>query len=197
MAHGGAVVTVGVDADGVECRLAAGELSCPGCSGVLAGWGHARRRTLRGSAGVVVLSPRRSRCTGCGATHVLLPVVALLRRADVAAVIGQALVARARGAGFRRIAAGLHRPVETVRGWLRCFAGRVEPVRVVFTGWLRVLAPDPVMPGPAENPWADAVAAILAAARAAAQRFALGTVAPWEVAVAISGGCLLAPGWPR
>lgn len=195
MAHGGAVVTVGVDADGVERRLAAGQLSCPDCSGVLVGWGHARRRALRGSVGV--LSPRRSRCTGCGVTHVLLPVVALLRRADAAAVIGQALVARAGGVGFRRIAAGLHRPGETVRGWLRRFAGRVEPVRAVFTGWLRALAPDPVMPGPAENPWADAVTAILAVARAAAGRFALGTVAPWEVAVAITGGCLLAPGWPR
>jgi len=191
------VVTVGADVDGVERRLASGELTCPDCAGVLAGWGRARRRLLRGPVGVVALCPRRSRCTGCGVTHVLLPVVALLRRADTASVIGSALVGKARGVGFRRIAAGLGRPAETVRGWLRRFAGRVEPVRVVFTGWLRALEPEPVLPGPAGTALADAVTAILAASRAAAGRFALGTVAPWEVAVAVSAGCLLAPGWPE
>ena len=190
------MVTVGADVDGVERRLAAGELRCPGCAGVLSGWGHARCRILRGLAGPVLLCPRRSRCMGCGVTHVLLPVMVLVRRADTAAVVGSALVARARGMGFRRIAAGLGCPAETVRGWLRRFAGRAEAVRAVFTGWLRALEPDPVLPEPAGGVWADAVTAILAASRAVAGRFALGTVAPWEVAVAISAGCLLAPGWP-
>jgi hypothetical protein len=129
-------------------------------------------------------------------THVLLPVVVLLRRADTAAVIGAALAAKARGGGYRRIAAVLGRPVETVRGWLRRFAGRVELVRSVFTGWLRALAADPVMPEPAGSAWADAVTAIVAAAQAVATRFELGRVAPWEMAVAASSGCLLAPGWP-
>ncbi len=63
----------------------------------------------------------------------LLPVVLLLRRADTAAVIGAALAAKATGAGYRRIAAVLGRPAETVRGWLRRFAERVEAVRSVFT----------------------------------------------------------------
>ena len=129
-------------------------------------------------------------------THVLLPVAALLRRADLAVVIGAALVAKAAGIGYRRIAVSLERPVETVRGWLRRFAGRAEAVRVVFTGWLRALHPDPVMPGPAGTVWADALAAIAAAAEAARVRFGLVTVAPWELAVAASSGCLLAPGWP-
>ncbi|WP_190814427.1 hypothetical protein [Saccharopolyspora pogona] len=190
------MVTVEADVDGVERRLVAGELTCPLCSGVLTGWGHARQRTLRGRAGPVLLWPRRARCTRCGATHVLLPVVALLRRADAVAVIWQALVAKAAGVGFRRIAAGLGPPAETVRGWLRRFAGRAEPVRAVFTRWLRALEVDPVLPGPAGGVWADAVTAILAAARAAAGRFVLGTVAPWELVVAVSGGRLLAPGWP-
>jgi hypothetical protein len=128
-------------------------------------------------------------------THVLLPVV-LLRRADTAAVIGAALAAKARGGGYRRIAVVLGRPVETVRGWLRRFAGRVEAVRSVFTGWLRALAADPVMPEPAGSAWADAVTAIVAAAQAVATRFELGRVAPWELAVAVSSGCLLALGWP-
>lgn len=29
-----------------------------------------------------------------------------------------------------------------------------------------------------------------------ADRFVLGAVTPWEVVVAITGGCLVAPGWP-
>jgi hypothetical protein len=129
-------------------------------------------------------------------THVLLPVMVLLRRADLAVVIGAALVAKARGGGYRPIAVMLGRPPETVRGWLRCFAGRVEAVRGVFTGWLRALAADPVLPEPAASAWADAIVAILAATQAVADRFCLGVVTPWEVAVAVSAGRLLAPGWP-
>jgi hypothetical protein len=127
---------------------------------------------------------------------VLLPVVALLRRADAAVVVGAAVAAKAAGAGCRRIAVALGRPVETVRGWLRRFAGRVEAVRSVFTVWLRAVSADPVMPEPAGTGWADAVIAITAAAEAVGNRFGLGTVASWEVAVAVSGGRLLAPGWP-
>jgi hypothetical protein len=128
---------------------------------------------------------------------VLLPVVALLRRADTVEVIGAALGAKAQGVGFGTIAAGLGRPAETVRGWLRRFAGRCEPVRWVFTRLLRVLDPDPVMPEPQPTGWADAIAAIRAAAGAAAARFALGAVTWPQVAVAVSSGRLLAPGWPE
>ena len=160
------MVTVETDVDRVERRLAAGELSCPACGGVLAGWGRARPRELRGADGPVWLCPRRSRCTGCGVTHVLLPVTALLRRADTAAVIVSALAAKAlrRRVGFRRIAADLARPVETVRGWLRRFAERAEAVRSMFTVWLRAVDPDPVMPEPAGGVVADAVTVIAAVA---------------------------------
>jgi hypothetical protein len=127
----------------------------------------------------------------------LLPVLMLARRADAAAVIGRALAAKAVGAGHRRIAAELGRPAETVRGWLRRFAGRVEAVRVVFTGWCRALAADPVLPGPAGSPWADAIAAVTAAAGALVARFEAGEVPVWAVATAISNGRLLAPGWPE
>lgn len=190
------MVTVEADAGGVEERLRAGALVCPACSGVLAGWGRARGRSVRDSDGPLWIVPRRSRCTSCGVTHVLLPVLMLVRRADVVAVIGSALVAKAAGMGHRRIAAGLSRAAETVRGWLRCFAGRVEAVRAVFTRWCRALAADPVLPGPAGSDWADALAAITAAAGAVAARFGLGTVACWELACAVSSGRLLAPGWP-
>jgi hypothetical protein len=130
---------------------------------------------------------------------VLLPVGLLLRRADMATVIGAALQARAGGTGYRRIAAALGRPVETVRGWLRRFAGRVEAVRRLFTVLLRAVAADPVMPGPAGGLWADAVAAIGAAAVVVAGRFpalVVFMVPVWVWVSAVSGGRLLAPGWP-
>jgi hypothetical protein len=200
VALGGAVLTVETDLVAVEQRLGSGRLACPGCSGVLVRWGHARSRQVRGSDGVLWIVPRRSRCTGCGATHVLLPVVLLLRRADTAAVIGAGLTAKATGAGHRLIAALLGRPRETVRGWLRRFAGRVEAVRAVFTRWCCDLAAEPVLPGPAGSAWADALAAVLAGAAALAARFGIGgeigEVPVWQAAVAVSGARLLAPGWP-
>lgn len=191
------MVTVEADVDAVERRLAAGELSCPACSSVLAGWGRARPRQLRGPDGPVELCPRRSRCTGCRATHVLLPVSALLRRADAAAVIVSALAAKAvRRVGFRAIAAELARPAETVRGWLRRFAERAEAVRSVFTVWLRAVDSDPVMPDSAGGVFADAVTVIAAVAATVRGRFSLPEVSLAETAVAVSGGRLLAPGWP-
>lgn len=191
------MVTVEADVDAVERRLAAGELSCPACCSVLAGWGRARPRQLRGPDGPVRLCPRRSRCTGCRATHVLLPVTVLLRRADAAAVIVSALAAKATGrVGFRRIAVDLARPAETVRGWLRRFAERAEAVRAVFTVWLRAIDADPVMPDAAGGRFADAVTVIAAVANVIERRFALPAVSLAESAVAVSGGRLLAPGWP-
>jgi hypothetical protein len=83
-----------------------------------------------------------------------------------------------------------------VRGWLRRFGGRVEAVRVVFTRQCRALAPDPVLPGPAGSGWADAIAAVTAAAAAAGARFGLGEVPVWQIASAVSAGRLLSPGWP-
>jgi hypothetical protein len=170
------VLTVETDPVAVEQRLGSGRLACPGCSGVLAGWGSARGRQVRDTDAALWIVPRRARCTGCRATHVLLPVVLLVRRADTAAVIGAGLTAKATGAGHRLIAALLGRPAETVRGWLRRFAGRVEAVRAVFTGWCRDLTPDPVLPGPAGSAWADAIAVVLAVAAAVGARFLIGEV---------------------
>jgi hypothetical protein len=189
------MLTVETDLAAVEERLRSGGLACPGCAGVLAGWGRARARMVRGPEGAVSLTPRRSRCTGCRATHVLLPVLLLLRRADTVSVIGSALVAKAAGGGHRRIAERLGRPPGTVRGSLRRFGARVEAVRVVFTLRVRALAPDPVLPGPAGSGWADAVAAVSAAAGAFTARFRV-EVPVWEVACAVAAGRLLAPGWP-
>ena len=191
------MITVGADPAEVERLLAGGELECPWCGGVLARWGHARQRVLRGSRGPVRLRPRRARCTGCGATHVLLPVFALLRRADMAEVIGAALAAKASGKGVRPIAAAAGRAESTVRGWLRRFGSRAEPVRVFFTMLLVETGADPVPPAAGPSPFADAVAAVAGAAVAALSRWpGIGEVTPWRLASAASGGRLLSPGWP-
>jgi hypothetical protein len=113
------VLIVENDPERVETDLAAGLVACPRCGGRLACWSFARRRTLRGEAGPLVVRPRRGRCRSCRSTHVLLPDVALLRRVDAASVIGRALMDAAAGAGHRRIAGRLARPASTVRGWLR------------------------------------------------------------------------------
>jgi hypothetical protein len=65
------------------------------------------------------VTPRRARCERCRGTQILLPTDLTVRRADATDVIGQALVAKATGAGVRTIAARLDRPVSTVRRWLR------------------------------------------------------------------------------
>src|SRR5260370_38015000 len=51
VALGGAMLTVEASVDSVERRLAAGELSCPCCSGMLAGGGAAGAAALRGPGG--------------------------------------------------------------------------------------------------------------------------------------------------
>jgi hypothetical protein len=127
----------------------------------------------------------------------LLPVTVWSPSTDTALVIVSGLVmAAAGGVGFWWIADKLARQAETVWGWLRRFAGRVEGVRSVFTIWLRALQADPVMPGPAGGGFADAVMSIIAVADVAARRFGLPTVSAAQVAVAVSGGRLLSPGWP-
>ena len=192
------MLTVNGDRDAVERQLERGELACPSCGGVLGGWGEAVTRPVRQLEGDDErVTPRRSRCRACGATHVLLPARLLSRRADAGAVIGRALEESAVGAGHRKIAELLERPVSTVRGWLRRFASRAGEVRAFFTVLLARTSPDPVMPAGAAGPVAAAVSAIAGAAAAVAQRWPqLGTVPVWTAASAASGGLLLAPGWP-
>ena len=91
------------------------------------GYGISRRvRLLEGADAELV--PRRSRCRGCGWTHVLLAARCLARRADAGEVIGVALEARAAGQGHRKIAAQLPDPVAGYHGTLAevTLAGPVE-----------------------------------------------------------------------
>lgn len=174
----------------VEALLVGGRLGCPSCWGVLGPWGHGRERVLRCSAGDRLLRPRRGRCRGCAATHVLLPEVALVRRQDEVSVIGAAIEAKVAGQGYRQVASRLGAHADTVRGWLRRFAERAALVRAHFTrcaAWLD-LELGPVLP--AGSGIADALEAIAVAARAWVLRFGPGD--PWRIASRLSGGLLLA-----
>jgi transposase-like protein len=109
--------------DRVAGDLATGLLTCPRCGGRLRPWAHAATRRVRQLDGSTqMLRPRRA-CSACRATQVLLPGNMLPRRADATEVIGAALLAKARGHGWRRIAADLDRPPATVRRWLRAARG--------------------------------------------------------------------------
>jgi hypothetical protein len=186
----GIVLMVRNDPVEVEADLGSGQLTCPGCGvGVLARWGFARRRVLRDGQG---FRPRRGICRGpgCGATHVLLPDVCLLRRRDSAEVIGGALRSMLEDrVPYWKLADGLGVPQETVRGWLLRFRRWAEAIRAHFTRWLLSLMPGRPPPEPTGSRGTDALEAIGAAARAASLR--LGVRPAWSWASALTGGALL------
>jgi len=120
---------------------------------------------------------------------VLLPDIALLRRRDGVSVIGAAIEAKVGGEGHRPIAGRLGVPADTVRGWLRRFAARVEAIRAHFTRSAFALDPGlgPVLP--AGSAFADALEAIAVAVRAWVLRF--GSRPVWPLVSLLSGGGLL------
>jgi hypothetical protein len=126
---------------------------------------------------------------------VLLPRFCLGRRVDVVTVIWAALVARAAGWGWRRIAAAAGRPASTVRGWLARFAAHAEPIRIGFARLERAanIGGDLDRLVPAADRVADAVAQI--GAGCAAVRRAVGPVvfevSAAQMVAACSGGWLL------
>jgi hypothetical protein len=139
-----------------------------------------RARSAGGSAGAAsaaaVLGLRGDAC--------VVACLDAVKAADGTDVVGEAIAANAAGRGARPVAAGLCRPLSTVRGWLRRFAGKAEVLRVRFVQLLVVVAADPVVPEPAGSKVADAVAAIEAFACAVARRFLVLTVTPWQIASA-------------
>lgn len=175
----------------VDALLTGGALRCPDCAGELRPWGHARQRGVRVEDGTVRCRPRRSSCSACRRTHVLLPCSTLVRRADGVAVIGAALLSKARGRGHRPIARALGRPESTVRGWLRRFGGRAESVRVLFTGLLHALDPTAAAVAVTGSVFADALEVVGLAAAAASRLFRPRPA--WQFASAASGGLLLGP----
>jgi transposase-like protein len=184
------VLIVGTDAAAVEVELAAHRLSCPDCWSWLRGWGYARERDVRCERAVIERRrPRRTICSSCRRTHVLLADDTLSRRRDVVQVIGAALVASSKGTGRRRVAAALGLHESTVSSWLRRFSQMAVAIREHFTRWAAVLGPghEPITPrGSAFN---DALEAIGVVGVVAVRRF--GPLSPWSLASKLTGGGLL------
>ena len=181
---------VEADAESVESRLVAGQIACPACGGELRPWGHARRRTLRDHGRSVDMRPRRSRCRNCLVTHVLLPVLALLRRVDLAAVIGAALVGRHVERQSRvELARTTGAPWDTVRGWLRRFEERAGEIRAEFAALANRWDAELGAIEPRATVALDALEAIGVAASAAVRRF--GPTPLWALVAGASGGRLL------
>lgn len=176
----------------VEAALAAGDLACPGCSGPLSPWGFARSREVRLRDGVRCVRPRRARCGACETTHVLAPAWLIPRRRDATEVIGEALRLAADGLGHRVIARRLKRPPGTVRGWLRASRQRAADLRACGSRWAVSLDTEIGAVTPAASELGDAVEAIMLAVRAWVLKFGPGHTSPWELAVCLTGGHLLA-----
>jgi transposase-like protein len=174
----------------VESELREGRLTCPHCGGELRPWGHARRRVVRMATNNEELRPRRSRCSNCHVTSVLLADICLCRRVDEVAVIGRALLEKAAGAGHRTIAARLARPSETVRGWLRRFSSRTELLQEHFRRWAFALDPRLEAIAPRGSGFADLAEAIGLCVRAASLLLRPRPV--WSWVSAMTGGQLLA-----
>jgi len=167
-------VIVVLDVDRVEADLARGSIACPRCTGSLRPWSWAPARRIRQLDGSTLLvRPRRARCASCRCTQVLLPASCLPRCGDAAEVVGAALVAKARGRGYRSIAAELRRPPATVRRWLRRVRGNhVRWLRRQGVEHTRRLDPDLLGDLPVEtSDLADALTALAASVHAWRRRF--------------------------
>jgi len=193
------VVMVVARPDVAAETLLAGGLPCPRCRGVLRPFGNGRARTVRGiGADTVTVTPRRARCADCRVTQILLPTALTLRRADSTEAIGNALVAKAGGAGYRSIAIRFGRPESTVRRWLR-------GVREPHAQWLyrrgvdRAAAIDRellVRPAPQRSVLGHALN--LLAGAALRYRNRVGVAVPmWALIGSFAHGRLLAPPHPR
>ena len=193
------------DPQWAEAALAAGELPCPHCGGVLRAWAYARERRIRGLPDPV--RPRRALCAACKRSQVLLPGALLPRRADATEVVGAALVAKAAGKGRRQIAADLQRPESTVRRWLRATRTPEHLAWIYQRATVRLIevAPQifetftftrfpPLPEAPLRaGPLADALGALAVTVSAVRGRFPEITASTWALIGVITGGRLLLP----
>lgn len=197
------MLTVSHDPVVVESNLLVGRVACPDCGGRLRPWGWARTRVIRVGLGTDWVDrrcrPRRSRCTACRGTHVLLEVRLAARRADTAEVIAAAIEAKTvLGWGHRKIAAGCGRPASTVRGWLRAFATSAVVIGERFSSLLVRDAPDAVVlwPKPAGTAGGEALSVLMAYAEGLARRFAATVMVTWiQAGIATTNGRLFCSSW--
>jgi transposase-like protein len=180
------------DTAAARSALARRMLPCPDWGQPLKPWGRARERTIRElGGGVLAVRPDRARCTGCDATHVVLDASLLPRRAYAAGLIGQALVAAARGRGHRLIARDLEVPRGTVRGWVRRARRPAGQLRAAGVQAVVALDPD-ALPGQARpSQTAHALDALGTAAMALGGRFELPHASPWARVTVLTRGRLL------
>lgn len=185
-------VILTLDLAKAEADLAGGGRSCRSCGQSLAPWGYARPRSVAGADGTrVQVRPRRARCRGCGATHVLLPAQVLPRCSAGSDLVGKVLLAAAQGAGHRTIAERCSLPEGTVRRWLRRARDNAEWLRQLGTG--RAFELDANLPPLRDQPTPLACAVdALATAAAAAVRLVGPIASPWAAICVMTGGQLLA-----
>jgi len=160
------------DLDAASAALAAGTLGCPSCqAGRLRRHGCGREREIRVPGGErETVRPPRGLCRSCGAAHQLVPAWAVPRRKDGAGVIARAAVASVlRGAGSRRPGRELGVPAGTVRGWLRRLRIRAGDMRQDASAAPEIITAGRDAPclGPCGSALGDALAAVIACARAA------------------------------
>lgn len=180
------------DTAAARIALARRKLGCPDCRQPLRPWGHARERTIRDAGGTLLtVRPDRALCTGCGTSHVVLDAGLLPRRACTAGLIGQALVASARGRGHRRIACDLAVPAGTVRGWIR--GARRSAARLRITGIRAVLASghDELLAWGRTDELGGALEHLAAAALVTGRRHGLEHTSWWARINVLTGGRLL------
>jgi len=173
-------------------QLSAARMACLACGHMLAPWGFAHRRSVRGHYGTTQLRPRRARCRGCRTTHVMLPASCLPRRAVTVKIVGQALLAPVNGASHRTIAADLELPADTVRGWIRRATAHASWLREWAPSWPTGSTPNTPSIRPTGTPLGDALEALGNAAAAATRQLGL-LAPPWELIAYFTGGRLLTP----
>jgi transposase-like protein len=180
------------DAGAARRALFRRALPCPDCGAPLKPWGRVRERAVRGLGGTLeAFRPDRGRCTGCGATHVILQAGLLPGRAYAAGLIGQALVSAASGNGHRRIAGDLGVPGGTVRGWIRRARRSAEQLRVTGVKAVVALDPEALPVRVLADPLACALDTLGAAAVAMGRRLGLEATDFWERIVVLTRGRLL------
>lgn len=182
-----------VDVVTARRALAARMLRCPGCGAALAPWGRTSARTVRDLDGATVTArPDRARCTGCGATHVLLDAALLARRGYTVRLVGNALVRAARGETHREIADQLAAPLGTVRGWVRRARRTSHQLWTLGVRALAALDQHALPTRDRADPLAAALEVLAAAAFAARRRFGPAAGEPWPAITVLTRGQFLA-----
>ena len=152
--------------------------------------------------------PRRSRCRGCGRTHVLLPADLWSRRRYGAAVVMTVLMLAAQAAAAGRAVArpwaaapgGGRRlvPASTAHAWRSRFAGRAAVMRGELARLLPLVseaeAARPLVPS--GSPGGDCLAVLEAVTAGLARLGPMAAVAAHEAAAHLTGGLWLAPAVP-